>query len=215
MTSTVTAESKPIIHIIDDDGSVRDSLEDLLASVGLQVRLFTSASEFLRAGRADAPGCLVLDVRMPGMSGLELQQEMDRSGVRLPIIFITAHGDIPMSVQAMKAGAVEFLTKPFREQDLLDAIRKAVIVDTAKRQSDAFADELRRRHAALTEGERDVMELVVTGLLNKQIAARLQVSEITVKVRRAQVMKKMQAASLADLIRYADIVQAETHQGSR
>ncbi|MDG5494000.1 response regulator transcription factor [Niveispirillum sp. BGYR6] len=206
MTATSPAD-QPLIHVVEDDRSVRDSLEDLLASVGLPARLFASAAEFLRAEPVEAPGCLVLDVRMPGMSGLELQAEMARRGLRLPIIFITGHGDIPMSVQAMKAGAVEFLTKPFREQDLLDAIQKAIALDRTQRQADAVADELRRRHATLNEGERDVLALVVTGLLNKQIAARLEVSEITVKVRRAQVMKKMQAATLADLIRFSDMLK--------
>lgn len=206
MTATSTAD-QPLIHVVEDDRSVRESLDDLLASVGLPARLFASAADFLQAEPVDAPGCLVLDVRMPGMSGLELQAEMARRGLRLPIIFITGHGDIPMSVQAMKAGAVEFLTKPFREQDLLDAIQKAVALDRTQRQADAVADELRRRHATLTDGERDVLALVVTGLLNKQIAARLAVSEITVKVRRAQVMKKMQAGSLADLIRFSDMLK--------
>lgn len=206
MTATSTAD-QPLIHVVEDDRSVRESLDDLLASVGLPARLFASAADFLQAEPVDAPGCLVLDVRMPGMSGLELQAEMARRGLRLPIIFITGHGDIPMSVQAMKAGAVEFLTKPFREQDLLDAIQQAVALDRTQRQADAVADELRRRHATLTDGERDVLALVVTGLLNKQIAARLAVSEITVKVRRAQVMKKMQAGSLADLIRFSDMLK--------
>lgn len=209
MTQAMTQApaDQPLIHVVEDDRSVRESLEDLLASVGLPARLFASAADFLQAEPVEAPGCLVLDVRMPGMSGLELQAEMARRGLRLPIIFITGHGDIPMSVQAMKAGAVEFLTKPFREQDLLDAIQKAVALDRTQRQADAVADELRRRHATLNEGERDVLALVVTGLLNKQIAARLEVSEITVKVRRAQVMKKMQAATLADLIRYTDLLK--------
>lgn len=211
MTQAMTQApaDQPLIHVVEDDRSVRESLEDLLASVGLPARLFASAADFLQAEPVEAPGCLVLDVRMPGMSGLELQAEMARRGLRLPIIFITGHGDIPMSVQAMKAGAVEFLTKPFREQDLLDAIQKAVALDRTQRQADAVADELRRRHATLNEGERDVLALVVTGLLNKQIAARLNVSEITVKVRRAQVMKKMQAATLADLIRYTDTILKE------
>ncbi|MQP66234.1 response regulator [Niveispirillum sp. SYP-B3756] len=204
---TQAPADQPLIHVVEDDRSVRESLEDLLASVGLPARLFASATDFLQAEPVEAPGCLVLDVRMPGMSGLELQAEMARRGLRLPIIFITGHGDIPMSVQAMKAGAVEFLTKPFREQDLLDAIQKAVALNRTQRQADAVADELRRRHATLNDGERDVLALVVTGLLNKQIAARLNVSEITVKVRRAQVMKKMQAATLADLIRISDMLK--------
>ena len=174
---------RPIIYIVDDDKSVRDSLEDLLASVGLRSMLFGSTQEFLRGLRLDVPGCLVLDVRMPGLSGLDFQQEMAKSGIHIPVVFITAHGDIPMSVRAMKAGAVEFLTKPFREQDLLDAIQQGVARDRARRQAASVVEELRRRHASLSEGEREVMELVVSGLPNKRIAARLNVSEVTVKVR--------------------------------
>ncbi|MGN2410550.1 response regulator transcription factor [Pseudomonas syringae] len=202
--ATVTPPEEPIVYVIDDDLSVRSSLEDLLASVGLRSLLFGSTREFLETPRPDAPGCLILDIRMPGMSGLDFQEHMARSGIFLPVIFITGHGDIPMSVRAMKAGAVEFLTKPFREQDLLDAIQQGLAQDRSRRQSAAVEAELQRRYASLNQGEQQVMDLVVTGLLNKQIAARLNVSEITVKVRRGSVMRKMEADSLADLVKYAE-----------
>ncbi|GFM80690.1 DNA-binding response regulator [Pseudomonas cichorii] len=198
---------EPIIYVVDDDQSVRSSLEDLLASVGLRSMLFGSTQEFLDASRPDAPGCLILDVRMPGMSGLDFQREMVKWGIGLPVIFITGHGDIPMSVRAMKAGALEFLTKPFREQDLLDAIQQGLVRDRARRQASAVETELQRRYASLNAGEQQVMALVVSGLLNKQIADRLNVSEITVKVRRGSVMRKMQADSLADLVKFAERIQ--------
>lgn len=198
---------EPIIYVVDDDQSVRSSLEDLLASVGLRSMLFGSTQEFLDASRPDAPGCLILDVRMPGMSGLDFQRDMVKWGIGLPVIFITGHGDIPMSVRAMKAGALEFLTKPFREQDLLDAIQQGLVRDRARRQASAVETELQRRYASLNAGEQQVMDLVVSGLLNKQIADRLNVSEITVKVRRGSVMRKMQADSLADLVKFAERIQ--------
>ncbi|AHF70304.1 MULTISPECIES: response regulator transcription factor [Pseudomonas] len=201
-------DEEPIIYVVDDDQSVRSSLEDLLASVGLRAMLFGSTREFLDSPRPDAPGCLILDVRMPGMSGLDFQSEMVKWGLGLPVIFITGHGDIPMSVRAMKAGALEFLTKPFREQDLLDAIQQGLVRDRARRQVRAVETELQRRHASLNAGEQQVMELVVSGLLNKQIADRLNVSEITVKVRRGSVMRKMQADSLADLVKFAERLQS-------
>ncbi|MBX8564870.1 response regulator transcription factor [Pseudomonas cichorii] len=201
-------DEEPIIYVVDDDQSVRSSLEDLLASVGLRSMLFGSTREFLDTPRPDAPGCLILDVRMPGMSGLDFQSEMAKWGIGLPVIFITGHGDIPMSVRAMKAGALEFLTKPFREQDLLDAIQQGLVRDRARRQARAVETELQRRHASLNAGEQQVMELVVSGLLNKQIADRLNVSEITVKVRRGSVMRKMQADSLADLVKFAERIQS-------
>ncbi|MBC3955863.1 response regulator transcription factor [Pseudomonas triticifolii] len=207
-TDTTVQAEEPIIYVIDDDLSVRTSLEDLLASVGLRSLLFGSTQQFMDTPRPEAPGCLILDIRMPGMSGLEFQEQMARSGIFLPVIFITGHGDIPMSVRAMKAGAVEFLTKPFREQDLLDAIQQGLALDRVRRQSAAVEAELRRRHASLNQGEQQVMALVVTGLLNKQIAARLNVSEITVKVRRGSMMRKMQADSLAELVRFAERLQA-------
>ena len=202
--ATASPTEEPIIYVLDDDLSVRSSLEDLLASVGLRSMLFGSTREFLDTPRPDAPGCLILDIRMPGMSGLDFQEHMARSGISLPVIFITGHGDIPMSVRAMKAGAVEFLTKPFRDQDLLDAIQQGLAQDRSWRQSAAVEAELQRRHASLNLGEQQVMELVVSGLLNKQIAARLNVSEITVKVRRGSVMRKMEADSLADLVKFAE-----------
>lgn len=199
---------EPIVYVIDDDRSVRDALVDLLASVGLQAKAFGSTQEFLRTGVADAPGCLVLDIRMPGQSGLDFQRQMAGLGLRLPVIFITGHGDIAMSVKAMKNGAIEFLTKPFNDQDLLDAIQQGVDADRRRRGEARSLSELQARWLALTAGERDVMGLVVQGLLNKQIAGQLGVSEITVKVRRGQVMRKMQAGSVADLVRMSDRLQA-------
>lgn len=203
-TMTSRENDQPIVYVIDDDKSVRDSLEDLLASVGLRSMLFAATQDFVDSERPDAPACLVLDVRMPGLSGLDFQEQMTKLGIHIPVVFITAHGDIPMSVRAMKAGAVEFLTKPFRDQDLLDAIQQSISRDRAWRQESGVRAELRRRYASLSDGERDVMDLVVKGLLNKQIAGNLDVSEITVKVRRGQVMRKMGAESLADLVRFAE-----------
>lgn len=194
----------PMIYIVDDDHSVRASLQDLLASVGLASMAFGSAREFMAASLADAPACLILDVRMPGMSGLDFQQEMARLNIQIPVVFITAHGDIPMSVKAMKAGALEFLTKPFREQDLLDAIGQGLDRDRQRRHAAGLMNDLQRRYAGLTDGERDVMNLVVSGLLNKQIAARLGLSEVTVKVRRGALMRKMNADSLATLVKMSE-----------
>lgn len=201
---TDSEKDQPIVYVVDDDKSVRDSLEDLLASVGLRSMLFASSQEFVRNRRPDAPACLVLDVRMPGLSGLDFQDEMAKLGIQIPIVFITAHGDIPMSVRAMKAGAVEFLTKPFRDQDLLDAIQQSIARDRSQRQESGTKEELRRRYASLNDGERQVMDLVVKGLLNKQIAGMLDVSEITIKVRRSRVMRKIGADSFADLVRFAE-----------
>lgn len=210
MTSASTTEqTQPaLVHLVDDDASVRAAVEDLLASVGLGTRSYVSAADFLDRARLDEPGCLVLDVRMPGMNGLDLQQELQRRGLALPIIFITGHGDIPMSVRAMKQGALEFLTKPFRDQDLLDAIDQAL-----RKAQDAHAQrqqlqELQTRLDTLNEGERAVLARVVTGLLNKQIAAQLGVSEITVKVRRAALMRKLQAGSLAELVKMVERLEA-------
>ncbi|AUM69546.1 response regulator transcription factor [Pseudomonas fluorescens] len=196
--------AESMIYIVDDDSSVRESLQDLLASVGLASRAFGSAREFMDANLPDVPACLVLDVRMPGLSGLDFQQEMSRLNIRVPVVFITAHGDIPMSVKAMKAGALEFLTKPFREQDLLDAISLGLGRDRERRKTAALVDDLKRRYAGLTDGERDVMELVVSGLLNKQVAAQLGLSEVTVKVRRGALMRKMDADSLAALVKMSE-----------
>jgi FixJ family two-component response regulator len=192
------------VFVIDDDAAVREALQSLLRSVGLKVATFASARDFLTSQRPDAPACLVLDVRLPGLSGLDLQRELAAAQLDIPIIFITGHGDIPMTVRAMKAGAVEFLTKPFRDQDLLDAIAQALERDRAARAQRAGLAELHERYAELTAREREVMGLVVSGLLNKQIAAELGISEITIKVHRGQVMQKMGAESVADLVRMAD-----------
>jgi FixJ family two-component response regulator len=193
-----------VVFVVDDDASMRESLKNLTRSVGLRVEAFASAQEFLRAKRSEEPGCLVLDVRMPGLSGLDLQKRMAETGTDLPIIFLTGHGDIPMSVRAMKAGAVEFLTKPVREQDLLDAIQQALERDRAMRHQRTDTEQLRERFDLLTAKEREVMGKVVTGLLNKQIAGELGMSETTVKIHRHQVMEKMRAGSLAELVRMAD-----------
>lgn len=197
-----------LVHLVDDDASVRAALEDLLASVGLTTRSYVSAADFLDHAQFDVPGCLVLDVRMPGMNGLDLQQELQRRGLALPIIFITGHGDIPMSVRAMKQGALEFLTKPFRDQDLLDAIDQALRKAQDAHAQRAQLQELQGRLETLNEGERAVLARVVTGLLNKQIAAQLGVSEITVKVRRAALMRKLQAGSLAELVKMVERLEA-------
>jgi RNA polymerase sigma factor (sigma-70 family) len=195
------ATEAPVIYVVDDDLPVRESLDSLIRSVGFRVQTFASAQDFLRYKRPDVAGCLVLDVRLPGLSGLDLQRQMGQAEIQIPIIFITGHGDIPMSVRAMKEGAVEFLTKPFRDQDLLDAIQQAVERDRASRQARAELAGLRERLRSLTPREREVMRHVVSGLLNKQIAAELGTSEVTVKLHRSKVMQKMQAASLADLVR--------------
>jgi FixJ family two-component response regulator len=195
---------EPIVFVVDDDAAARSAIESLLQSVGLRVETFGSASEFLQRRAADGPCCLVLDVRLPGMSGIELQRSLTSARVNIPIIFITGHGDIPMSVEAMKAGALEFLTKPFRGQELLDAINTAIERNRAVRQDDARLADLRRRVEALTPREREVMQHVIAGLLNKQIAAELGTSERTIKIHRAKVMRKMGADTLPDLVRMAE-----------
>jgi FixJ family two-component response regulator len=197
-------EERAVVFVIDDDASMRRALENLVSSVGLEARVFTAPQEFLSAQRPDAPGCLVLDVRLPGMSGLAFQQELAKLGIPLPIVFITGHGDVPMTVRAMKAGAVEFLTKPFDEQVLLDAIHAAIERDRTRRRDAAGAAELQARYRELTERERQVMALVAAGRANKQVAAELGISVVTVKVHRGQVMHKMRAKSVAELVRIAD-----------
>jgi FixJ family two-component response regulator len=195
---------RSVVFVVDDDASMRGALENLLASVGLEVRAFASPQEFLQAKRPDAPSCLILDVRLPGKSGLTFQEDLIRAGTSVPVIFITGHGDIPMSVRAMKAGAVEFLTKPFADQQLLDAIHAALERDRALRREAGLVAELKTRYAGLTARECEVMKLVAAGRANKQIAGDLGISEVTVKVHRGQVMRKMRTRSLADLVRMAD-----------
>ena len=195
---------QPIVYVIDDDHSVREAVGSLLRSIGLDVRAFESTTDFLAAERPDAPSCLVLDVRLRGLSGLEFQSELIKSSIEFPIIFISGHGDIPMTVRAIKAGAIEFLTKPFRDQDLLDAVQLGVEKDRARRRDGAATAELRERYNSLTPREREVMALVVTGRMNKQIAADIDLSEVTVKLHRGNVMHKMRAKSLAELVRMAD-----------
>jgi FixJ family two-component response regulator len=198
------AIERPVVFVVDDDQSMRGALQDLVASVGLEPRVFATPQEFLQAGRADVPSCLVLDVRLPGLSGLAFQEELARAGVRVPIIFITGHGDIPMSVRAIKAGAIEFLSKPFREQELLDAIHAGIERDRAQRRVAAAVADLEQRFATLTERERQIMPLVIAGQASKRIASELGVAEATVKVHRAQIMHKMGAKSLPELVRMGD-----------
>jgi FixJ family two-component response regulator len=208
-------EPEATIIVIDDDSDVREALGSLLRSVGLQVRLLASVPEFLQTGRPNGPTCMVLDVRLPGRSGLDFQRELTSANIHLPIIFVTGHGDIPMSVQAMKGGAIEFLTKPFRDQDLLDAIQIGLAEDRAWLEREKSLADLRARFETLTAREREVMGLVVTGRLNKQVAGDIGVSEMTVKVHRGQVMRKMRAGSLPDLARMADRLNLAAEGGRR
>ena len=200
------SKPKSTVFVVDDDASLREALRSLLRSVGLQVEVFASAAEFLASKRPDAASCLVLDVRLPGLSGLDFQSELAKAKIEIPIIFITGHGDIPMTVKAMKAGAVEFLTKPFRDQDLLDAVQVALERDRAGHESAKSVSGLRAKFETLTPREQEVMALVTAGLMNKQVAAEIGVTEITVKVHRGNVTRKMGAKSLADLVRMADVL---------
>ena len=201
-------EPDPIVFVVDDDPSVRRAIKRLVESVGLHVEVFGSAQEFLQAARPDTSSCLVLDIRLPGISGLDFQRELAAANIHIPIIFITAHGDIPMTVRAMKAGAVEFLTKPFRDQDLLDSIQIALERDRARRQREAEIGILRERFGLLTSREREVVARVVSGMLNKQIAAEIGTAENTVKVHRSRAMEKLQAQSLADLVKMVERLQS-------
>jgi FixJ family two-component response regulator len=199
-----SAAAVPTVFIIDDDRGMRQSIQDLVESVGLRAESFATGEEFLKRKRTNDPSCLVLDVRLPQMSGLDFQRQLAETGMQIPIIFVTAHGDVPMSVRALKSGAVEFLTKPFRDQDLLDAIQQALQRDHAAQEQQAESHDLQGRYHALTRREQEVMTLVISGMLNKQIASEIGASEATVKIHRGNVMRKMQAGSVVDLVRMAD-----------
>jgi RNA polymerase sigma factor (sigma-70 family) len=204
----------PLVFVVDDDASVRSSLKFLLSTVGLQAETFDSPDSFLHKKRPDVPSCLVLDVRLPGVSGIDFQRELAAQNICIPIVFLTGHGDIPMSVRAMKAGAVEFLTKPFRDQDLLDAVRVALDRDRARREQETELADIRRRFDSLTSREQEVLSMVVNGMLNKQIAAELGTAESTVKVQRSRAMEKMQADSLAHLIKMMQKLQLPSQEAS-
>jgi FixJ family two-component response regulator len=206
----ITKIPQSIVFVVDDDPSVRESIERLLGTIDLSVQVFGTAREFLNSDRPEIPACLVLDVRLPGISGLDFQRELSKANIRIPIIFITAHGDVPMSVKAMKAGAVEFLIKPFHDQDLLDAVQMALERDRLRRLRDSEIADLQRRLRTLTPREREVLPLVISGLLNKQIAAEMNASEATVKVHRSQLMRKLEAKSVPDLVRMAEKLEIRT-----
>ena len=204
----------PVVLVIDDDASLRDALDDLFNSVGLRTQIFGSAAEFLQGSLPDAPSCLVLDIRLPGQSGLDFQAQLTQSNINIPVIIMTGHGDIPMSVRAMKAGAIDFITKPFRDQDMLDAVTQAIERDRQRRISEKTLTDLRQLFTSLTAREREIMTLVTTGLMNKQVAAEVGLSEITVKIHRGHVMKKMGARSLADLVRMAEHLKLHATKAS-
>ena len=208
----IDAAPPPTVFVVDDDEEMRLALGNLFRSVGHEVRLFSSTQEFLQAVTSDAPGCLVLDVRLPGMSGLEFQAKLTQANAHIPIIFMTGHGDIPMSVRAMKAGAVDFLTKPFRDQDMLDAVAHAIEADRGRREQSQATAGVRERFTSLSPREREVMTLVTRGMMNKQVAHELSLSEITVKLYRGQAMRKMGAGSLADLVRMAELLALDKSQ---
>jgi FixJ family two-component response regulator len=211
--SSALSETATVL-VVDDDASLREALSSLFRSIGLEVRLFASAPELLQSKLPDAPSCLVLDIRLPGVSGLDFQAQLARANTHIPIIIMTGHGDIPMTVRAMKAGAVDFLTKPFRDQDMLDAVARAIERDRTRRESERALTDLRKLFDGLTAREREIMTLVTTGLMNKQVAAELGLSEITVKIHRGHVMKKMGVRSLADLVRMAEVLELHATRDS-
>jgi FixJ family two-component response regulator len=213
--SELASAEEPIVYVIDDDAVMREALSSLFRSVGLQVKLFSSAPELLQGSLADRPSCLVLDIRLPGVSGLEFQGELAKDGIHIPIIFMTGHGDIPMSVKAMKAGAVDFLEKPFRHQEMLDAVALAIERDRKRREQEKTLAELKARFESLTPRERDVIGLITAGLMNKQVAGEIGVTEITVKIHRGHIMRKMQAKSLADLVRMAEALGVRRERPAR